>query len=321
MASLVRNAIKLVTHLGAANQIVILNYHRVLAESDPMLPNEPDAKHFERQLKWLTNYFNVISLDEALSNLEENKSIDPQIVLTFDDGYRNNAEIALPLLKKYGVNASFFIVTDELDGGIMWNDTIIEAIRRTSLNNLEIELSGKTFNYRITSNRSRRKCADEICRIVKYYSIEERGEFVSSFADKLGVKQLPTDLMMTSEQIKLLTAEGMIVGAHACKHDVLTSMTESSAKNQICDAKIKLEKLLDHPVDYYAFPNGKPGKDYYPAHVDMVKKAGYKAALSTCWGGARQGISLYELPRIMPWRASRPGFVFNLLQSYISFGK
>lgn len=298
-----------------------------------MTPTEPDALHFERQLRWIKAHFPVISLPEAASLLSSGNIDSPKVVITFDDGYSNNAKIALPMLQKHGLSAAFFVVTDELDGGIMWNDVITEAFRLTQNTNFKLstsecfgthnnELDGsqlKAFEamaFSLNNLSSRQEQAEQLIQQVKYLSASARERFMDYLVDLLGVDgRLPQSLMMTSEQVKLLSDSGMTVGAHACRHDVLTSLSTAEAQLQITQSKSVLESITNQSIDYYAYPNGKLGIDFTHEHAQMVKAAGYKAALSTTRGAAKPSSDIFQLPRIMPWRRSRFGFNLNLLET------
>lgn len=295
-----------------------------------MAPTEPDALHFERQLCWIKTHFPVISLSEAVNMLSSAQIDSPKVVITFDDGYRNNAEIALPILQKHGLTASFFVVTDELGSGIMWNDIISEAFRRTQKLSLSLKpiLSDidsisheqrsalETMSFTFGPLQARQEQAEALIQKVKYLSANDRQVFIARLVVELDVEgRLPDNLMMTPQHVKLLSDSGMTIGAHACKHDVLTSLSASEAKAQIIGAKTVLESIINKSVDFYAYPNGKPNLDFTPEHTAFVKEAGYKAALATTKGAAMPSSDLYQLPRIMPWRRTRFGFNLNLLET------
>jgi peptidoglycan/xylan/chitin deacetylase (PgdA/CDA1 family) len=115
---------------------------------------------------------------------------------------------------------------------------------------------------------------------------------------------LPIDLMMSSEKVRQLAAAGMGVGAHTITHPILAAADDAAARREIAGSKEILEGLLRQPVQLFAYPNGKPTKDYRERHVAMVKGSGFLAAFSTAPGAARATDSLFELPRFTPWDAS-----------------
>ena len=107
----------------------ILIFHRVLSQPDPLFPGEQDARRFNETLSWVERWFRVLPLDEAVSGLRNGTLPARAAAITFDDGYADNATNALPILQRHKMAATFFIATSFMDGGRMWNDSIIEAVR------------------------------------------------------------------------------------------------------------------------------------------------------------------------------------------------
>ena len=107
----------------------ILMYHRVLPEADPLRPWELDAKQFRKHMAWISDVFKVIPLSEAVEQLKTGTLERRSLSITFDDGYLDNATEALPILKEFGFHATFFCTSAWLNGGLMWNDQVIESIR------------------------------------------------------------------------------------------------------------------------------------------------------------------------------------------------
>ena len=103
----------------------ILIYHRVVAQPDPLFPDVVTAEEFDLQMAALTRWFTVLPLGRAVERLRNGTLPVRAACVTFDDGYADNALSALPILLKHGVKATFFVATRFLDGGSMWNDTVI----------------------------------------------------------------------------------------------------------------------------------------------------------------------------------------------------
>jgi peptidoglycan/xylan/chitin deacetylase (PgdA/CDA1 family) len=93
----------------------------------------------------------------------------------------------------------------------------------------------------------------------------------------------------------------MEIGAHTINHPILATLDEKEARAEIVGGKRRLEDITGAPVSLFAFPNGKPGRDYGPRDVDLVKKAGFAAAVSTISGVANRSSDLFQLPRFGPW--------------------
>ena len=120
----------------------ILIYHRVLAGPDPLFPERIDARRFEQHLRLLTRWFRVLPLGEAVARLRAGTLPSRAACITFDDGYADHAEVALPLLQRYGVTATFFVASGFLDGGCMWSDAVTDVVRHAPGERLNLTRSG-----------------------------------------------------------------------------------------------------------------------------------------------------------------------------------
>src|SRR6185312_1183545 len=123
---------------------------------------------------------------------------------------------------------------------------------------------------------------------------------------------LPDNLMMTSEQVRVMHNSGMEIGGHTASHPILAQMENSAACADIATGKEMLEDITRAPVRFFAYPNGKPGRDYLPDHVRMVRKLGFDAAVSTAPGAARKGSDVYQLPRFTPWDRGTVRFTLRM---------
>ena len=295
-----------------SNRLSILIYHRVLAEPDPLFPDEIDARRFDQQLRFLKSSFNLMSLRDALDGLRNNTLPPRAACLTFDDGYADNADIALPLLQKHGVHATVFVATGFLDGGRMWNDTIIELIRNAP-ERIDLSATGHGA-FTLDSIDARRKAIGALLGALKYVPMEQRLQQVDAIAALVPVT-LRRDLMMSQAQVRQLHQAGIEIGAHTVHHPILARLPTADARREIADGKNALEAMIGAPVRLFAYPNGKPGQDYQAEHVAMIRELGFEAAVSTSWGAARPGSDLFQLPRFTPWDRDRLRFTLRMLRN------
>jgi peptidoglycan/xylan/chitin deacetylase (PgdA/CDA1 family) len=295
---------------GEQGRLSILIFHRVLPSPDPLFPDLPDAAEFNGMLGWLNSWFNLLPLQQAIERLRERSLPERAAAITFDDGYADNHDVALPLLVKNGVPATFFITTGFLNGGLMWNDAIIEAIRRCRAPNLVLREVGFDA-HAIGSTADLRQTIDQLLARVKYLPVEERLRISRAIAAIAGVT-LPDDLMMSGVEVRALRQAGMEIGAHTVTHPILAQLDEDDARQEIGASKRALEDLLQEPVRLFAYPNGKPGRDYLPAHARMVRELSFDAAVSTSAGVADGGSDVMQLPRFTPWDKGRLRFGLRL---------
>lgn len=307
-AALFRVAGNLVSPRGGRGRLCILIYHRALAAHDPILHDEIDAATLECHMAFLAAEFNVLPLGEACTHLARGSLPPRAACITFDDGYADNEQVALPMLKRHGLQATFFVSTAYSDGGIMFNDAVIEAVRVAPAGLHDLSRFGVGTRY-LSDSASRRAAIDALLRKLKYLPVAERAARAGQVAEALGAT-LPRNLMMRPAQIRRLHDEGMEIGAHTVNHPLLAMVGMEEAREEITGSKRRLEEITGSSVTLFAYPNGKPGQDYGPEHIQLVKEAGYAAAVSTVAGAAHRGSDPFQLPRFTPW--DRDGLRFGL---------
>jgi len=281
-------------------RLVVLTYHRVHESPDPFNQGDVDAATFEWQLRTLRRYFNVLRLDHAMERVRAGRALPACCVaLTFDDGYRDNATLALPLLRKYGIPATFFVATATIDGGIMWNDRIIEAMRRTHNTSLDLSRHGLGI-VSVAGEKERLATLGQLIGKLKYAEAEERAILAQDVVDNAGVN-LPTDLMMCSEQVLELSQAGMEIGAHTHTHPIMCKLTPEQLRTEIAKSREMLEAITGNTVVGFAYPNGRAGVDYAERERNLVANSGFRYAMSTDWGHISARSDPYALPRISPW--------------------
>lgn len=306
----------LASGIGKQKKLLIMIYHRVLDEPDFMRPDEVDKEAFTWQMELLAKYFNVLPLSEALERMQ-NDTLPPRAVsITFDDGYADNYTNALPILKRFNLTATFFIASGFLDGGRMWNDTVIEAVRNYPQAELNLSQVG-LGSYKTIDQTEKITAASNIISQVKHLPPEQRSSHVTYIAAQSN--NLPNDLMMSSAQLKQLHKNGMEIGGHTVSHPILSKLDDEVAEQEIVVNKVILEEILNTSIKCFAYPNGKPEIDYLEQHIQMVKKAGYRSALSTHWGIVFQSSSPYELNRFTPWDKKPFNFMMRIILKFINY--
>lgn len=312
----IKAALGLASPAGARARLSIFIFHRVLAEPDPLFPGEPDAARFDEILGWIASWFNVLPLDEAVRLRREARLPARAASITFDDGYADNWSIALPLLRRRSLNATFFIATGFLDGGCMWNDKVIAAVRGCAMPLLD--LHGLDLGeHSLESIEARRRAIEAILGAIKYQEEERRTEIADRIAATARI-EIPRNLMMTTAQVAELRAAGMTLGAHTISHPILARISIERARKEIARGREVLREIAGNSIDLFAYPNGKSGQDFQPHHVALVRDLGFLAAVSTGWGAARRYTDPMQLPRFTPWGRSRHRFGVQLFANLVS---
>ena len=283
-----------------APQLSILIFHRVQAQEDPLFPLEVNAQRFDRVMALVAANFRVLPLLQAVQAIEKGRLPPRALSITFDDGYADNHDVALPILQRHGLSACFFIATGFLNGGRMFNDTVIESVRQSRLRSVDLaDLGLGRFPLETPGQRS--IAIAHILSTVKYLPPDARPQGLARLQHLLQTAHLPDDLMMTTAQVQAMHAAGMEIGAHTVRHPILNAVDDAAAEQEILGSRSTLQQMIDAPVPLFAYPNGQPDRDYAQKHAAMVRRLGFRAAVSTAPGVARGGADLYQLPRFTPW--------------------
>lgn len=296
---------------GPKARLSVLVFHRVLPQPDPLFPQDMHASLFHALCGWLASWFQVLPLDVAVAQLK-NKTLPARAAcITFDDGYADNRHVALPLLKQHQLPATFFIATDFVNGGCMWNDRLMAAVRACPAPQLDLQDLGLAC-LPVRTLAERRAAIFHLIEALKYQPLAQRAALADQVAQRAGVA-VPDDLMMTSADLLHLRHSGMQIGAHTMSHPVLARLDDAQARHEIQGSQQFLQQLLGERVSLFAYPNGQPGVDYGQRHVEQVRRLGFEAAVSTQWGASTADDDPFQIRRFTPWDTTRWRFAARML--------
>ena len=297
------------------SRLSVVLFHHVLPSVDALLPDEPDSTAFAAQMRWLKGSFRILPLRDAATRLAAGTLPARSLCVTFDDGYRDNAQHALPVLRELAIPATFFVTTRYLAGGLLWNDRVIEALRAWPTDHVDLAPYGLAT---VSLAGGRHAALAQLLPVIKYLPYDQR-EAVS--ADLLTRSGAPSArLMMDEDDIRALHRAGMEIGGHTRSHPILCELDNDRAEREIVDNKSELETIIGQPIETFAYPNGQPHRDYDWRHVAMLKRCGYRHALTTAAGTATRSSSAWQLPRFTPWDKSRERYVARLMRNYFTDG-
>lgn len=294
-------------------RLSIVLFHRVLAEPDALLIDEPDVRRFTEQLLWLRGSFTIMPLRAAVSHLFAGTLPRAALCITFDDGYRDNAQNALPVLQQLGLPATFFVTTRYENGGMMWNDRVVEAVRAWPGKTIELDDLDLGIN---SLDGGRGACLDALLGRLKYLDFDRREEITTEILRRSGSPS--ARLMMDAADIGRLHAAGMEIGGHTVSHPILARLNSAAASRQIADNKSRLEAIVGEPLVTFAYPNGQPQQDFDARHLGMLRDCGYRYALTTSTGTATASTHPLQLPRFTPWDRQRTKYMGRMLGNYFS---
>jgi peptidoglycan/xylan/chitin deacetylase (PgdA/CDA1 family) len=281
----------------------ILMYHSVMED-----PGSQEAylgeiihsqKVFRQQIELLARRFRPTSLDQVERFINGKAEIpDRAVVVTFDDGYTDNYEIAAPVLNELGVPATFYATVECVDRRMLpWPARLRFCFRKTKQKRWT-DSSGKVWPL---SNQPERESAflrscDECCQLTG--AVQEK--YVASVANELD-NQVPVDsgaLMMNYDQMRALVRQGHIVGSHTLTHPNMAYVNSDVARHEMIESKRRLEQELGNPVLHFAYPCPALSPHWTEGTVATSREIGYATAVTTNGGLARQGDDTLRLKRI-----------------------
>jgi peptidoglycan/xylan/chitin deacetylase (PgdA/CDA1 family) len=249
--------------LARRSRLLVLNYHRIGSSSGNRFDDGPysaTVTAFRDQVRYIRDHFEVFGQDELLRAARRGFTVDrATAVITFDDGYRDNFELAFPILRELGVPAFFFIATEYIDRPrLPWWDRIAFILKNTRAERFGLDLpSPLEVDVRVMG------LSNAIRKVLRFY--KTAGDFgEEAFFDHLESRaevavdpeELGRDLFVSWDQIRLMRDFGMAVGSHTHSHRILARLPEADQRDELVVSKTRLEAELNGPVATIAYPVG-----------------------------------------------------------------
>jgi peptidoglycan/xylan/chitin deacetylase (PgdA/CDA1 family) len=285
--------------------VAILTYHSVLEEPQRCVswlgPNIHSAEIFRRQMEFVARHYTPVTLDEVLSFLRGDKNLPPRAVaVTFDDGYADNLEIALPILNRVGVRATFYLTVDCVaNGKLPWFVRLRHAFGVTARKSWE-EPDGTLWPLQDAAQReSAFLAACDRCARLAGTSQEDWVRSVERELDAETEKP-PAQLMMTWDQARGLVRSGHTVGSHGMTHPNLAYVSESELNAELAESKRKLEQELAAQVLHFAYPGPALKPIWSEKSLELSRRIGYQTAATSTGGLVCRQNNPLCLPRVGP---------------------
>lgn len=288
---------------GEGRRAAIVRFHSVSSADDDthrwVAPNICVSPWvFEHQIAFLARRYRCISMDELLEALLSGQPLPRNAaVVTFDDGYRDNYEVAYPILRRHRVPAIFYLATGALQGGEpLWPSEI-----RCLVHVAGARISGPfpAGRYDLSSPALRERAARELKQWLVALPTWERQNAMRELRRRVATD--PTflrDGMMTWAQVREMRAGGMLFGAHTVTHPLLPSIPLGEAREEIVGSKQALEAELGESALHFSYPNPASGVHWSPAVKQLVREAGFFTAVTSQSGYVKAGDDLLGLRRL-----------------------
>jgi peptidoglycan/xylan/chitin deacetylase (PgdA/CDA1 family) len=284
--------------LWRGNGLTVLLYHRVVGpqaihDLDPGLVDAtPDE--FDQHMAYVREHFNPISVEDLLAASRERRLLPPDSALvTFDDGYLDNYEHALPILLRHRIKALFFITTGYLTNRrLFWWERTSLHVRQSTRTAIRLEYPA-VEELDLSTPAARDAAVNRMNRIIKDCFDLDLDRFLDGVAQACGVNWTADDdrahgdrALMTWDHVRALRAAGMGIGSHTRSHRILHTLPPAVLADELVDSRAVLEQQLGEPITTIAYPAGKSIARVASVRA-AIAAAGYELGFTTTPGTNR----------------------------------
>ncbi len=274
---------------------LVIGYHNVAPTPFWSAPPDAGLRGLAEQVRWFRRMGTIVPLRHIVAAIAEGRPLPRRaIALTFDDGYRDNVERAMPLLDRMGVPATFFLVPGFLDGDVQaWWEVSSWAVHHATRPMTEV--AGHSVpGGDVTDPRVR-----VFMEAAKAVDTDTRERWVAELVDGLapaGENPLP-GLFMNWDEARTLAGR-MDVGSHTQRHAILSRETPADQHDDLQGARTRLQAELGVGVELLAYPNGQPD-DVSTDTVAAARDAGHTGAVTTVDGWTSSAADPLTVPRFV----------------------
>lgn len=260
--------------------LYVLNLHRIGdVASSKLDPNvySCSAEKLEQHLRYLKRYFDVVSLNNVIELVSSHhKANGRYLLVTFDDGYKDNAELAFSILKSLEIPAVFFIATGLIENNALpWWDKVAYLIQCSHIQKIKLPYWSETVEF--TGNRQ------IFVRMILNQIKKSKSPIDEQIADLENFVGMPSPYpdaeFMSWNDIRMLSKNGMDIGAHSHSHDILAKLDDAQMLFELSHSKAILEEQLSKPVRAFSYPVGSKNT-YNDSVIEALKNNGYEIAFN-----------------------------------------
>lgn len=299
---------------GAGYRPLVLGYHRVVEDFDEAARTEMPSmlistRMFEQHLDCIGRHFRFVDVDEIGAAIRNGVPFEePVAAVTFDDGYQDVYDHAVPLLKRKGIPAASFIVTD-LIGRPSWqtHDKLFHLVTKgyTTWSNPRRQLEGVLRDLGLPASEILRTRTDTqtpfkvVSALLPNLSRDDVGRVMQYLEWNVGNGFVGVPLAMTWPMVKQMQRDGFTIGSHTRSHVSLPMESAATAAEELIESKREIERQLERSIDHFAYPGGQ----FTPAVVENLERAGYRYAYTACPHGDTRYPAL-TIERLLLWEGS-----------------
>jgi len=293
--------------------IIVLNYHRIgntdETRYDPGVFSAT-AEEFEWHIDYLKRHFEIATLDQVVAMVRGEAPVRSCVLITFDDGYRDNYEVAFPRLRAAGVPATFFLPTSFIGSDrLPWWDLIAFIVKNGRKSSIRMSYP-HAVEFDIESQGHKAVIAN-VLRAYKHPDMKDHDRFITDLlasADSTLPREEAEVCYMNWQQAREMHEGGMAFGSHTHSHEILSKLAVEQQHEELRLSREIMERELNRQITALAYPVG--GRNAFTDQTqDMARQSGYLAAFSFYGGFNVAGkIKPYDIQRFGVDQQSQPRF-------------
>lgn len=298
-------AASLLSRLPARDSLLVLNYHRIGNAADDLFDPgvfSATADRFNEQIAFLKRRLSLVTLDEALAFIEgteKEKTRRCRVLITFDDGYLDNYEIAYPILRSHGAQGVFFLATSMVGScEIPWWDHIAYLVKTARKRQFSLH-----FPAKMAIDLDKNGLERSLTAILKFYKRPDNSDcrrFIQELAEATEGDEPPGTLrrFLNWEEARAMIGGGMAIGSHTHSHTVLSQLEAEQQYEELSKSRAIFREHLGAETDTLAYPVGS-GTSFTEQTQKAAREANYRTAFSF-YGGVnfRGKTNPYDVKRV-----------------------
>jgi peptidoglycan/xylan/chitin deacetylase (PgdA/CDA1 family) len=283
------------------NRLVILTYHSVLPAGSRLEAHESrnvvDEQVFDWQMRYLATHYRCVRLDDAIRDLADGRRLPPYTAaVTFDDGFRNNLQYAVPVLRRWNVPATIFVTTGHIGRGVtlLWTEHVGRLLARAAIPTIVTLHGGRApLTLSIATGAERPDAVKAALRWFKALPIEDRQRAIRELEGAVGAADrrpgeggdLNADryAFLTWSEARALARAGVGIGSHTIHHPILSSLGDDERAREVVESKRDIDARVGVPCTLFSYPNGT-ADDFDGRDEANLRAAGYLGAVSQIAG-------------------------------------
>ena len=286
------------------NKAVVLTYHRILPYSlrNRSFSHEAimvDPVSFDRQMCFLKKHFRLLDTEEFVSSFENNSPFqNASCLITFDDGWKDNYDYALPILQKYDIHALIFPAIDYIGTGkLFWQEEMGHGFHQALKNYNTLSETLEDYGLKKLVDLPDEELLDSIrdhVRGLKSLPYDQIQKIMHTLSISGVIDHGDVDVYLDWELVREMHNSVISFGSHACSHRILTRLDDDEINEELARSRKELEQAVGHPITTIAYPNG----NYDERLGELARSHGYKLGFGTEFGSVSHTDEPMNLRRI-----------------------